>query len=461
MSVVESKDHNANVHVTAEDLLHIEDIAMCRKDTSLTSVGNHTPTWATTTQPTTLQYDESQLVQYLENNKEDKGFNISSLIGVRKLSKVQREDLASKLTRAAQRPELNIDELFTRLTNLASQHDSDTDPKPSRLTPNSSPPQAVLPLEISSYHELIEDGGRPVCTIEELSDILREPMARHRAIISWLTDSPDSDDFLGEIQTVFSTQTLRCDSEEGFLRFLEASKRKFQRVEATAAFASNSEFEETFRRLWQGMAANSQLPDGQAFAAYQDAVNLRLVPHCFARRRQLKPNPLQQDVWTDWLEYLNYEQMYLEMLTKKVQSLEQQYYESWKKLLDVTERNKSAWSSSMATSSMPNRQRPSAKSGNIDEQLQVAQADRDASNKTIRDFVRETRQYTSAQKAAHYQRHRVEWVIKEARSMETQIERRKMESRDIEIDTKNTKKRRRCGDEAPSQSQSKRTKSEK
>ena len=65
MSVIESKDHNANVHVTAEDL---------------------------------LQYDESQLVQYLENNKEDKGFNISSLIGVRKLSKVQREDLASKLT---------------------------------------------------------------------------------------------------------------------------------------------------------------------------------------------------------------------------------------------------------------------------------------------------------------------------------------------------------------------------
>ena len=58
------------------------------------------------------------------------------------------------------------------------------------------------------------------------------------------------------------------------------------------------------------MPAFRQLPDGQSFSAYKDAVQIRLAPHHhFSRRLQLKKNPHQQDVWTNWLEYLSYEKM--------------------------------------------------------------------------------------------------------------------------------------------------------
>jgi hypothetical protein len=44
-----------------------------------------------------LAYDEAQLVQYLKRNNADEGFDISSLVGVRRLPKSQRDELAHKL----------------------------------------------------------------------------------------------------------------------------------------------------------------------------------------------------------------------------------------------------------------------------------------------------------------------------------------------------------------------------
>lgn len=44
-----------------------------------------------------LAYDEEQLVQYLKRNEEDGVFDISSLVGVKRLSQSQRDDLAQKL----------------------------------------------------------------------------------------------------------------------------------------------------------------------------------------------------------------------------------------------------------------------------------------------------------------------------------------------------------------------------
>ncbi len=45
-----------------------------------------------------LAYDERLLVQYLERNRDDDGgFDISGLVGMERLSKVQRKELAGTL----------------------------------------------------------------------------------------------------------------------------------------------------------------------------------------------------------------------------------------------------------------------------------------------------------------------------------------------------------------------------
>lgn len=375
------------------------------------------------------------------------------------------------------RLELKIDELLTRLTNVADKQDGSPDLEPSRPPAESiestSPPITVHDLEISSYHELIEDGGRPACSIQELSHILAEPITRYKAVLPWLSDDPGSEIGAGEIKTVFSRQFTRWwgfhkskwgnrgfDDSEGLSAFLEASRRRYEGMGAKAMVSAPS-FDETIQRQWQRISASRQLPDGQAFSAYRDAVQIRLASHHFTQPLQLKKNIHQQTVWTNWLEYLSYEQWCLEMLTATVESLEQQYHQSWRRLLRTMEPNSNnAVSSSAASNSTQTRQRrPGAKIVNLAKELETAQAARDASNKIIYDFIGETKPYTHAQTAACYQRHRVDWAIKEARLMETEMSQQsKMTKNNTKIDTNESKKRRRDDDEISPKSQPKRIK---
>lgn len=112
--------------------------------------------------------------------------------------------------------------------------------------------------ETSSHHELIKDGGRPACSIQELSHILAEPRVRYKAILSWLSGDPDSEIGAGEMKTVFSRQFTRWwdfrksqwvnrgigDGEEEFSAFFEASRRRYEGMGGQAMVSAPS-FEET------------------------------------------------------------------------------------------------------------------------------------------------------------------------------------------------------------------------
>ncbi|KAL8725457.1 MAG: hypothetical protein Q9166_007351 [cf. Caloplaca sp. 2 TL-2023] len=428
--------------------------------------------------------DERQLVQYLERNADgDGGFDISGLVDVKKLSKSQRKELGGRLRAAASHLEtsqpLNTNELFTRLTSVAHEQDGSQSPDPgllrppaesfeSRITP---PPINPKDHEAARYHELIKDGGRPVCSIQDLSHFRATPTASYEMILPWLSDHPDSEIGDGEVKTVFSRQFARWwdfrkwqldnrgigDSEEGFSAFLEAERSVGKRMGAHAMVSASS-FEETERRLWQHKPTYRQLPDGQAFPAYSEAVKRRLTPHHFTRPLQLKKNPRQQTKWTNWLEYLSYEQWWLEKLTAVAEPLEEQYHQALRRLLEAPRyplgevmgsNSINAASSSAAIGSTQTRQRrPGPKTVDLANELDAARAALDATNKTINDFIRETAPYRYAQTDAYYQRHRVEWVIKEARLMETEMSQQsKTAKSNTKVDIKENKKRRRGDDE--------------
>lgn len=204
---------------------------------------------------------------------------------------------------------LDVDGLFTRLRNLTDRQD---DP-PSLLEPRSSPtesaestppPTSFHMLEVLNREELIKDGGRAACSTQELSDILVEPTTRSKAILPWLTDDSDPESRIGEIKTVFSRQLAQWwnfrksqwsnrgldDSEYGFSTYLEAHRRMYEGIGAHKMVSAPS-FNETVRRLWQHMPASRQIPDGQSFSVYKNAVQTRLTPHHFTRRPRLMKNP--------------------------------------------------------------------------------------------------------------------------------------------------------------------------
>ena len=366
-----------------------------------------------------------------------------------------------------------IDELLTRLTDAAGEQDGSPDYELLRppaesfeSTESTPPPITTMALEISSHHELIKNGGRPVCSIPELSHILAEPMARYKTILSWLSDQPGSEIGDGEIKTVFSRQFTRWwdfrksqwdnrgigDSEEGFSAFLEASRCRYEGMGAQM-MVSDSSFEETIRRQWQQKPVSRQLPDGQTFPAYREAAKRRLAPNHFTRPFQLKKNLRQQTDWTNWLEYLNYEKWWLEKLIAVAEPLEEQYHQALKRLLEspwcpskkaIGSNNINAANSSAVSRPMQTRQRRPAKNADLVKELEAAQAALDAANKTIDDFVRETAPYRRAQTAAYHQKHRVEWAVEEAHLMETEMF---QQSKTAKGDTNKNKKRPRGDDD--------------
>ena len=382
------------------------------------------------------------------------------------LSQADKHFLASK---AALLLPLELDELQTRLQHVASTQGDSLESKPPRQRSHSianTPPPliAVQDLENSSRQELIRDGGRPACSIQELSHILAAPMARYQTVRSWLSDEPDTEIGAEEIKTVFSRQFMRWwdfrksqwdsrglgNSDVGLSAFLEASRRKYEGMGAKA-MASAPSFDETIRRQWQQMPASRELPEGQTFSAYSYAVKMRLAPYHFAPPLQLKGYPQKQTAWTDWLEYLSFELRCLEMLTLAAESLDTEFHQAIKRLLRAKQPdgNKAARSSAASDSAQTRQPSLGGKGATMAKELATARADRDASQKSIDDFIQETEAYTRAHRAAFYQRHRVEWVIKEARLPETEMS--------LHCSTVKTKKRKQRDEEEPSEPQSKRT----
>ena len=219
------------------------------------------------------------------------------------LSQANKHFLASK---AALLLPLELDKLQTRLQHVASTKGDSLESKPPRQRSDSvasTPPLIIVQdLEKSSRQELIRNGGRLACSIQKLSYILAAPMARYQAVRSWLSDEPDTG--AGEIKTLFSRQFMRWwnfrksqwdsrelgNNEGGLSAFVEASRRKYEGIDAKA-MASAPSFDETIRRLWQQMPVSRELPEGQTFSAYSYAVKMRLAPYNFTPPLQLKEYP--------------------------------------------------------------------------------------------------------------------------------------------------------------------------
>ncbi|KAM3437551.1 hypothetical protein MY4824_003724 [Beauveria thailandica] len=367
-----------------------------------------------------LAYDDAQLARFLKSIETDEGYNLSSVDGLKELSKAQKDDFSDKVDRAVLRIEHQVDELHERLTNLADQLPDSTSFEPRRLStesPSALPPAPGEWFENACHAGLIEDGGRPVCSIQELLYIADEPATRYRPIISWLTDEPDTVTGASNIESVFSRQYRRWwlfrksqwinrgfdEPEEEVSAFIESSRRR--EVDSGEAFYTRQpEFNEGERRMWQNMPKVRQVPDGQPFSAYRAAVEFRLKPYRFTRRLQLRKNPHQQDAWTNWLEYLSFEKLTLEQWTAKADFWESQFLSSWR-LLAARHWKIISRQHSNATAGRPDR---------------ATKADQDANETAIHDFVKQTERYKEARAAAYYQRHRVKWAVREARLLESE-----------------------------------------
>lgn len=343
------------------------------------------------------------------------------------------------ISQAALKLPIGVDDLQSRLQAVAdTQHSS---PKPaawesqSESSVSAAAPTIVNDLETSSYHELIEDGGRAVCSVQEMSSILAAPMDQFMTLLPWLTDDPATDIGGEEIKTVFSRQFMRwwtfrksqwvsrgfTDMEKAICAFLKSSKNRYERMGSKEMTAEDS-FSETIRRQWRRIPSFLKTTD-QTFPSYHKFVKTALAPYDFARPVQLRRDPQKQTRWTGWLEYLCFELRHLEHLTLAVESKRAKFDRALSELLEIERplENQAVRNSLVLNAASDGLRREDASDIDISRRLAKARADRDAAWKAIDDFGREVKPYTQARRAVLCQQRRVEWVVREARLMEREM----------------------------------------
>ncbi|KAG9250831.1 uncharacterized protein F5Z01DRAFT_665048 [Emericellopsis atlantica] len=369
-----------------------------------------------------LALSYAELREYLQRHGDVNGTNaILNVPGVTALPAGDRTELARKVNAAISLPTpstLDVDELFKRLGCIPQEWN-----KPDTLSPtirrdsthssNATRPDDDMPgaQEVVCRELLVEYGARPICSIEERDNPPTPTASNYEAVWSWLRERPESEVGRQDMKSVLSEQWARwwefrksqwhhrgiSDSMEGYSAFLAAEKELLRR-QGEWKLADNPRDHEAQQSIWQSMHVSQQIPHDHGFLEYSEAVERRLAPHRFQLPLELKPNPHEQSTWTNWLEYVNFEQWHLEDLEKNASAMgEDCHWVPWKKLRS----DKQAAAEKSKDLRLKLEDDP--------ETAQRALAELDTLILLIRDYFRGTHEFAKVQKKIHKQRLRVKW----------------------------------------------------
>ncbi|KAL6816615.1 hypothetical protein J3E69DRAFT_375244 [Trichoderma sp. SZMC 28015] len=300
------------------------------------SVRDETPTY---TAEDLLSLDDGQFTEFVKRcERPEGGYDFSSASDLHLMVESRRQLLFERLRTAMRQlakttePTLDIDTLTKRLLDVAEgpntprkytrrgSRDRNTN---STLSPSSSDDRD---MELLRLEELLQYGGRPVALdIASLTESERKKLPWLSGPYSWSSD---------EVPKFFAVDNRGTEAETGdygFPQYLEAHRRQGLRERYPE---SGPEYDESTARMWESTPKYCEVPGG-SFQAYQEAVKKRLASHNFTREFLLEADPRQQDTWTTWVEYLNFEYFERDRLAALLMRLEQDYINAWDKFLVV------------------------------------------------------------------------------------------------------------------------------
>ncbi|KAL7785996.1 hypothetical protein V8C43DRAFT_324834 [Trichoderma afarasin] len=381
------------------------------------SVRDEAPTY---TAEDLLSLDDGQLTEFLKRcERPEGGYDISSASDLHLMVESRRQLLFERLRYGnfLEDPKtepitLDIDTLTKRLADVAEgpntpreytrrgSRDRNTN---STLSPSSSDDRN---MELLRLEELLQHGGRPVALdIASLTESERKELPWLSG--PWFRSHSWSSN---EVPRIFAVQANRwwdfikwqVDNRDievgdyGFPEYLEARRRKGLREYYPR---SGPEYDESTARLWE-MKRKYREVSGGSFSAYQEAVKKRLACHNFTREFRLEADPRQQDAWTTWVEYLNFEYFETDRLAALLMTLEEDYVDAWDKFLVAD------------LSRYEDLGRPLAEPEDNFGALQ----------QRIDTFIRDTDLYRSKERFFRHQRVLTRWILEQLSLIEAEIE---------------------------------------
>ncbi|KAI1073381.1 hypothetical protein F5B20DRAFT_587319 [Whalleya microplaca] len=325
----------------------------------------------------TLSVDEiaamsdAELGQFMTKHRRPDGGYELPVDGWDKLSKDERNRLAERLKAqerglaqsptACSRP-LDLDDLDARLRQVPANNSFSSRPEPQavdRWSPWSArsptPPFDRTKYETVAYHELINDGGRPLYPIDLIQDVYRDPDNYAEILRPWqenITPVSPSGIFQNQLQRWQDFRKWqndhrgRDDDDGGYTAYVEREKYEIQlsclpksaakrlaQIEADPPCLKSDWDRKQFLRRRQRRLYREHGCRG--FRDYAEAVKRRLARHGFTQPFELDEDPKKQDKLTTWIEYLNYEYWWLDKYASDIERLEPDHDKRWQELVDM------------------------------------------------------------------------------------------------------------------------------
>ncbi|KAG8426348.1 hypothetical protein J3459_008260 [Metarhizium acridum] len=305
---------------------------------------------------------DTELGQFMTKHRHPDGSYELPVNGWDKLSKDERGRLAERLKAqerglaqsptACSRP-LDLDDLDARLRQVSPNKSFSLRPEP-RTARSPTPPFDPTIRETEAYHELVDEGGRPLYPIDLIRDMYRDPDNYAETLRPWQVNiSPVSPSgiFQKQLQRWRDFRKWqndnrgREDNDGGFPAYVEWNKHIIQRdkkpkwaakrlaeIEADPSCLKSSWEDRQWERERQRCHCRERGCRG--FRDYAEAVKRRLARHGFTQPFELDEDPKKQDKLTTWIEYLNYEYWWLDKHTSDMERLEPEHDKLWQELVD-------------------------------------------------------------------------------------------------------------------------------
>ncbi|KAJ4182509.1 hypothetical protein NW755_010276 [Fusarium falciforme] len=337
----------------------------------MTSLSPREPTPVTLPVSELIAMSDEQLCHFMKEHRDSNGDYSLPVDGWDKLSKDERERLATRLKakervlsldiEPSSRP-LDLGALDARLRQVPSDNhttEAQDEPQAAGLSRHASPATNhrahSKEVETIYYQQLVDDGGRPLYPIELIDEVLKNP-EEHRELIQPLQSYPGNN----QPFNIFLEQNERWkdfrkwqkdnrgledenDTYEAFVKEVsfweERSNLDWAQIRFEAEMKRNPLHLEPQWR-YEMKARNRQRlrcreRDCNGPADYFEAVKRRLASHGLTRPFELNEDPKQQDQLTTWIEYLSYEYWCLDGHAEDMERLAPKHDEAWKRLVDA------------------------------------------------------------------------------------------------------------------------------
>ncbi|KAG5786714.1 hypothetical protein H9Q69_014208 [Fusarium xylarioides] len=308
---------------------------------------------------------DAELAQFMQRHRLPGGDYDLPVNGWDKLSKDERSRLAERLeaqkSSLAQSPTacscpLDLDDLDARLRQVSPNKSlllRLESPTIDRLR-SPTPPFDRTRRETDAYHELINEGGRPLYSINLIRDVYSDPENYAEILRPWqehLNPVSSSGIFQRQLQRWrnfrnWQNDNRGCEDDDGgFLAYVERRKYVIQRdylpdfcakrlaeIEADPSCLKSQWEDIQWERERQRRHCRERGCRG--FRDYVGAVKRRLARHDFTQPFELDEDPKKQDKLMTWIEYLNYEYWWLDKYTSDIKRLEPEHDKLWQELID-------------------------------------------------------------------------------------------------------------------------------